>query len=178
MTAHPVPDLRFKSLDLEDNRVSSFVESLRPLYRRGELVIKGFTVDPAATWTELAANNAELFRYLIQSLSDLAPELETRVARKPIPDYSMIPPHVLAEQLGQLLTQGGCYEQFGGTPLEARKLAQAFTSCLVDPYREDARVFQIKEQWTPWLCSITWAMFLIANPIGHRWFLVCATDSD
>ncbi len=178
MTTPHFPDLRFESLVLDDNRVSSFAESLRPLYIHGELIIQGFNVDPVPFWTELTANNAGLFRHLIQSLTDLVPELKAKGAWTPIPDYSMISAHVLAEQLAELLITGGCYKKFGSSQREARKLSQAFTSFLVEPGREDVRIFQIKEQWTPWLCGITWAMYLIANPISHSWFLVCATDSD
>lgn len=163
---------------LDDKRVSSFSDSLRPLYVHGDLLIKGFVVDPASAWEELCANNAGLFNHLILSLIDLVPELKTKKATKVIPEYSLISPHALGEHLADLLSHGGCYEKFRGTRSEARKLAQAFAAFLVEPHRDHARIFQVKEPWTPWFSCMIWAMYLIANPISHTWFLVCATDED
>jgi hypothetical protein len=77
------------------------------------------------------------------------------------------------------IVHGGAYEKYRGTAAQAKLIAAACVTELVDERNEDFLVYRSHAAWAPWFFDIAWdATWMIIDNRDARITLLCVTDTD
>jgi hypothetical protein len=81
--------------------------------------------------------------------------------------------------LGFTLFQGGAYEGFKGTAIEAKQLGKDLCDQLFGDRLDQISVYKTELAWTDWFHDVAWDMtWFIVDRRDCRIWLLCLTDTD
>jgi hypothetical protein len=86
---------------------------------------------------------------------------------------------ILDGELGFTLFQGGAYEGYSGTALEAKQLGKGMCDQLFGDRLDEISVYKTDLAWTDWFHDVAWdASWFIVDRRFCRIWLLCLTDTD
>lgn len=181
--------LRFRHRPVIGPACQELLVHLRRAYVNGGALLATFDVEDDATSAWFAARNrfGELgfFDAFLSSssLRDALPELFSGGASSepPRPDFSehFAGPYLLDGWLAGVLTAGGAYEQFPGTPREARAITSAAADEVVEGRYDDFVIYTTWGTWSPWFFDVAWDSTHLAIDMRKKQLtLLALTDPD
>lgn len=177
-------ELHFERLSVDNPAIEKLLAAFRALYLNGGALHACFTVPnhDVSDWSVVRdrLDEIDLSRFLTsQAVRTSLPELRIEGSFLDEPDFEPLNPAALSSELAETIMAGGAYEQFMGTPQEARAWAQEFCDAVFDHRFHEVRVFRSWRPWSAWFHDVAWDQsWLIVDLAYRRLWLLCVTDTD
>ncbi|MBN9692008.1 MAG: hypothetical protein J0M24_17335 [Verrucomicrobia bacterium] len=174
-------DVHYAEQPLTDARLEAYLAALRPLYPNGRVLLRCFQPTDAAAFHSASRHDWRGRDHLLSSFLN-APSIRAFLGELQIPSPLRLPAfhcYSAYEMEGTLtvtLLRGGAYQMFPGTEDKARRLSREFVAAIGHDYTQ---VFSIEGAWTGWFLDVAWdSSFVVYDPQGMRWWILCLTDTD
>ncbi|GIJ51381.1 hypothetical protein Val02_82670 [Virgisporangium aliadipatigenens] len=179
--------LRYQAKALPAAGVDELVLALRRTHVNGGALVAGFrVVDDDVTGWFAARNRFSEFGFFSHFLGSAAvrealPELQIPESLEDDLRFeeSWSGTLSLGGELAAMLVHGGAYEAFPGSPMEAKRLGDAFVEAIVGERHDRFHVYRSHRRWCSWFFDIAWDSTSILIDREHAEIvLLCITDTD
>jgi len=169
-------------LTLSNPIVDRVKETISNTHINGGMIIECFQINNVEL---LTPNMDETFgSYLAKILTSYdiktsIPDLNIGEQLDCVTNFNPIDPFILDGSIASVIFSGGAYEDFYGSPRDAKNLAQELCEFIFEDRVLGIEVFHTNTPWCSWFFDVAWDhTWLIFDSSLNKIWLICITDTD
>jgi len=178
-------DVSYHIVDVKTPKIDRLLSTLRESFVNGGAICACFEADDTAAFRDALFNDtrnaSRLYDAFLRSpsIAQALPELEIEPSLSPRPEFQHTVALGMEGELTHTILAGGAYDRFPGHMDEARQIRRDFMEEIVSGRWLAHNVAISYTPWSKWFFGIAWdSTFILCDREGHRFWLLCITDTD
>lgn len=164
-------------IQIAEKITTPMLEALENAFGNGKMILKQFQVTPLSvfdeSWEDILTNILAC-----SDLQKLVPELKFKSLLVDTKIESQCSFSIDGE-FANLMYNGGAYNHFEGTTIEAKSITYQFFSQFFNSQYTDVAIFKTYKAWCPWFFDVAWDYtYIILDNRQKTFTIFCLTDTD
>jgi hypothetical protein len=178
-------ELSFTPVPYTEAAIDEVLALLRKARVNGDAFMRCFTVSAHQTFDWFASRNRleeiDFFSHFLTNAAVVAtlPEMVIDPGQLATTKFSRRSAFTLDGEIAELLVSGGAYEQFEGSPAQAKAIGSRFCHAIFGERYTEVESYHTADPWSNWFFGIAWdETYVLLDKGSRKVWLLCTTDTD